>query len=62
MDIQQGLLQIMTPVFEPGFSDSSYGFRPNRSAHDAVEADEGVCETRIQCSGRYGYLEVLRQC
>ena len=34
--IQQGLLQIMTPVFEPSFSDSSYGFRPNRSAHDAV--------------------------
>jgi len=34
--IQQGLLQIMTPVFEPIFSDASYGFRPNRSAHDAV--------------------------
>jgi len=34
--IQQGLLQIMTPIFEPCFSESSYGFRPNRSAHDAV--------------------------
>ncbi|WP_067620861.1 reverse transcriptase domain-containing protein [Dissulfuribacter thermophilus] len=34
--IQQGLLQIMTPVFESSFSESSYGFRPNRSAHDAV--------------------------
>jgi len=34
--IQQGLLQIMNPVFESGFSESSYGFRLNRSAHDAV--------------------------
>ena len=34
--IQQAACQILTPLFEPGFSDSSYGFRPGRSAHDAV--------------------------
>lgn len=34
--IQQALHQVMQPVFDPGFSDSSYGFRPGRSAHDAV--------------------------
>jgi RNA-directed DNA polymerase len=34
--IQQALLQVLQPVFEPGFSDHSYGFRPGRSAHDAV--------------------------
>ena len=34
--IQQALVQVMTPVFEPTFSDFSYGFRPGRSAEDAV--------------------------
>lgn len=34
--IQQALLQMLTPVFEPCFSEFSYGFRPGRSAHDAV--------------------------
>jgi RNA-directed DNA polymerase len=36
--IQQMLLQAMTPIFEPTFSEHSYGFRPGRSAHDAVGA------------------------
>jgi len=36
--IQQAILQVLTPVFDPGFSESSYGFRPKRSAHDAVRA------------------------
>ena len=36
--IQQLLLQAMTPIFEPMFSEHSYGFRPGRSAHDAVAA------------------------
>jgi RNA-directed DNA polymerase len=36
--IQQLLLQVMTPVFEPKFSENSYGFRPGRSAQDAVKA------------------------
>lgn len=34
--IQQALLQILTPIFDPEFSASSYGFRPGRSAHQAV--------------------------
>src|SRR5205823_6103618 len=34
--IQQALLEVLTPLFDPHFSDSSYGFRPKRSAHDAV--------------------------
>jgi RNA-directed DNA polymerase len=36
--IQQMLLQVLTPIYEPMFSDHSYGFRPGRSAHDAVGA------------------------
>jgi group II intron reverse transcriptase/maturase len=35
--IQQAIAQALTPVFDPGFSDSSFGFRPRRSAHMAVE-------------------------
>ena len=34
--IQQGLHQVLQQVFDPDFSESSYGFRPGRSAHDAV--------------------------
>jgi RNA-directed DNA polymerase len=34
--IQQALHQVMQPVFDPHFSESSYGFRPGRSAHQAV--------------------------
>jgi group II intron reverse transcriptase/maturase len=34
--IQQAIVQVLTPVFEPTFSDYSFGFRPNRNAEDAV--------------------------
>jgi RNA-directed DNA polymerase len=36
--IQQAIHQVLTPIFDPGFSSASYGFRPGRSAHDAVRA------------------------
>lgn len=35
--IQQMVLRVMEPIWEPTFSDSSYGFRPGISAHQAVE-------------------------
>jgi len=34
--IQQAIAQVLTPVFDPGFSGSSFGFRPGRSARQAV--------------------------
>jgi len=34
--IQQAIYQVLMPIFDPDFSDHSYGFRPGRSAHDAV--------------------------
>jgi RNA-directed DNA polymerase len=34
--IQQALHQVLSPIFEPDFSESSYGFRPGRSAQQAV--------------------------
>lgn len=35
--IQQAVLQVLTPIFDPTFSESSFGFRPKRSAHGAVK-------------------------
>nr|WP_232070102.1 group II intron reverse transcriptase/maturase [Kyrpidia spormannii] len=35
--IQQALLQVLTPIFDPQFSEASYGFRPGRRAHEAVK-------------------------
>jgi len=34
----QLMLQVLTPIFEPHFREHSYGFRPGRSAQDAVQA------------------------
>lgn len=35
--IQQAIVQVLTPVFDPHFSESSHGFRPKRSAHGAAK-------------------------
>ena len=45
--IQQAILQILTLIFDPHFSESSYGFRPKRSAHGAIK--------QIQTTIRRGY-------
>lgn len=39
--IQQAMLQVLQPIFDPTFSESSFGFRPGRSAHQAVQAAQG---------------------
>ena len=35
--IQQAIAQVLTPIYEKQFSDSSYGFRPNRDCHMAIK-------------------------
>ncbi|WP_263970606.1 reverse transcriptase/maturase family protein [Leptolyngbya sp. KIOST-1] len=35
--IQQAISQVLTPLFEPEFSEFSFGCRPNRSAHGAIK-------------------------
>jgi len=45
--IQQAILQVLTPIFDPSFSESSFGFRPGRSAHGAIK--------QIQQTIRSGY-------
>jgi RNA-directed DNA polymerase len=49
--IQQAILQVLTPVFDPGFSESSYGFRPRRSAHGAAK--------QVQRTIRRGYRHAV---
>ena len=45
--IQQAIAQVLGPIFDPGFSEHSFGFRPGRSAHGAVR--------RVQEYVRQGY-------
>lgn len=42
--IQQAMHQVLSPQFEPTFSEHSYGFRPGRSAHEAVKAAQAYVE------------------
>ena len=41
--IQQAICQVLSPIFEKQFSNNSFGFRPKRSAHDALKR----CQTNI---------------
>jgi len=45
--IQQAIAQVLGPIFDPGFSESSFGFRPRRSAHGALR--------QVQAFLRAGY-------
>ncbi len=45
--IQQAIVQVLTPIFDPTFSESSFGFRPKRSAHGAAK--------QVQRTIRRGY-------
>lgn len=47
--IQQAICQVLSPIFEKQFSDNSFGFRPKRSAHDALRR----CQTNITEGYRY---------
>ena len=43
--IQQALLQVLQPILDPTFSSHSYGFRPGRSAHQAVLAAQAYVQS-----------------
>lgn len=49
--LQQAINQVLQPLFEPTFSDNSFGFRPRRSAHDAIR--------RAQTYYKEGYKYVV---
>ncbi len=42
--VQQAVLQVLEPVFEPTFHDSSHGFRPQRGAHTAIAVAKGYVQ------------------
>ncbi len=44
--IQQAITQILSPIFEPTFSNNSYGFRPNRNAQQAVKQVQGYIKQK----------------
>jgi len=42
--IQQAIAQVLTPLYDPNFSEHSYGFRPKRRGHDAVRRAKGYIQ------------------
>ena len=44
--IQQAIAQVLTPIFDPDFSESSFGFRPGRSAHGAAKRVQQIIRQR----------------
>ena len=49
--IQQAIVQVLQPLFDPLFSESSYGFRPERNAHQAINKAEAYY--------KQGYVKVV---
>ena len=47
--IQQAILQVLSPIFDPHMSKSSFGFRPGRSAHAAVRQARQYVENGYRC-------------
>lgn len=43
--IQQAIAQVLTPIFDPDFSDNSFGFRPNRNGQQAVKQVQSIIKT-----------------
>jgi RNA-directed DNA polymerase len=62
--VQMATLLILEPIFEADFQDCSYGFRPGRSAHDALEEIRGHLRTGYQAvydADLKGYFDSIPQ-
>jgi len=46
--IQQAIAQVLTPIFDPTFSNNSFGFRPNRNGQQAVKQVKGIIKTGLR--------------
>jgi retron-type reverse transcriptase len=57
--IQQALLQVLQPRFDPTFSEHSHGFRPGRNAHDAIREAAQVRSGGQAVGGGRGLGEIL---
>lgn len=58
--VQMAIKKILEAIFENDFLDVSFGFRPNRVCHDALdELDRTIMNKPVNCVGGYGYWEIL---
>ena len=48
--IQQAIAQVLTPLYEPQFSEHSYGFRPRRNAHKALKKSKEYITDGYSCA------------
>jgi RNA-directed DNA polymerase len=55
--IQQAMCQVLEPIFEPTFSEHSFGFRKNRGAHDAIKA----CKKYVKEGRKYAVDTDMRK-
>ena len=53
--VQQALLQVLQPIFEPRFSEPGWGFRPGRRAHDAVRSAQRGQHGGMSARARTGW-------
>src|SRR5205807_7519558 len=63
--VQMATLLILEPIFEADFEDCSYGFRPGRSAHQALEEIRGHVKAGYQAvydADLKGYLDRVPYC
>ena len=63
--VQMATLLILEPIFEADFEDCSYGFRPGRSAHQALEEIRGHVKAGYQAvydADLKGYLDRVSYC
>ena len=58
--VQQALLQVLQPIFEPLFSESSWGFRPGRSCARCAARGAGIRPGGPGLGGGPGHRQVLR--
>ena len=58
--VQMAVKLVVEPIFEADFCEHSYGFRPQRSAHDAVDAVADGLVSRGNAGHRCGCVELLR--
>ena len=57
--IQQAITQILSPIFDPTFSENSFGFRPKRCGHHAVKQVHGFIQQKTAHCGGCGSIHVL---
>jgi RNA-directed DNA polymerase len=56
--VQQAIAQVLTPIYEKQFSENSFGFRPKRSAHDAIRKSQSNIKEDICMSSTWTWRNI----